>query len=76
MKNLFVYIAVFFGATTISLLTGVIFSLYNGKTAALVCFIAAAVFFTCFIAAVICGYVLSKKAKKDGSNKENGIDKK
>ena len=76
MKYLFVYITVFFGATTISLLTGVIFSLYNGKTAALVCFIAAAVFFTCFIAAVICGYVISKKANKDGSNKENEVDKK
>ena len=71
MKNLFVLIAAFFGAGIVSLLGGVVFSLYNFDTVKIICFIAAAVFFTAFIIVVTAGYIMSAKAKKSASQSKD-----
>ncbi|MDY6367022.1 MAG: hypothetical protein SPL13_00675 [Clostridia bacterium] len=62
MKNLFVFIAVLFGAFVLTLLGGVVFSLYKIPTGKLICFISAAVFFTAFLCVVLIGFIWAKKS--------------
>lgn len=78
MKNVFVFIAVFFGAFTLSLIIGAVFVLYGNKTAQYISFSVSAVFFICFVITVITGYVSSVKGKekKDGEGDKNHEDKK
>lgn len=72
MKNLFVLIASFFGAFIVTLLGGVVFSLYKMDALKLVSFILSAVFFAAFITVLIIGYVASAKAKKRSTEKSDG----
>ena len=63
MKNLFVFIAVFFGGFVLSLTLSVIFLLYGNRKLEIAFFIAAGAFFIVFSVFVAVGVLKSYKAK-------------